>query len=258
MKNIFFIVAMLFILTTECISQIGINTTNPKALLHIDGASSVATTNPETGNVTSVHAIDDVVITDLGNVGIGTISPSVKLDINSTSVGAIKITDTTEGINKMLVSDANGVGSWASVAGSWYAVLQGRWPIVYETQYVKRQIKLFSEQIHSNIAQGQVDRLNGTIKVPFAGKYRITIGGHWGTNRVGQNPYLIMPEIFVNGISVWTGNVVGYSNGWGLSPTFIAIINLKADDVLTIYNNETTATTSNLVDECVLIVEFLQ
>ena len=42
------------------------------------------------------------------NVGIGTTTPSAKLDI----VGAIKITDGTQGANKILLSDANGLASW--------------------------------------------------------------------------------------------------------------------------------------------------
>lgn len=47
-------------------------------------------------------------IKDNGNIGIGTITPTEKLDIT----GKIKITDGTEGIGKVLVSDATGVGSW--------------------------------------------------------------------------------------------------------------------------------------------------
>lgn len=49
-------------------------------------------------------------IKDNGNVGIGSPNPSQKLDI----AGKIKITDGTEGIGKVLVSDATGVGSWVT------------------------------------------------------------------------------------------------------------------------------------------------
>ena len=42
------------------------------------------------------------------NIGIGTINPVAKLDIN----GALKITDGTQGANKVLISDANGLASW--------------------------------------------------------------------------------------------------------------------------------------------------
>ena len=46
--------------------------------------------------------------------GLGTIYPRAKLDIqtNDTSTHGLRISDGTEGANKVLTSDANGVGSW--------------------------------------------------------------------------------------------------------------------------------------------------
>jgi hypothetical protein len=49
-------------------------------------------------------------IKDNGNIGIGTITPTEKLDI----AGKIKITDGSEGVGKVLVSNAIGVGSWVT------------------------------------------------------------------------------------------------------------------------------------------------
>ncbi|WP_404984557.1 beta strand repeat-containing protein [Chryseobacterium sp. M5] len=52
-----------------------------------------------------------------GNIGIGTATPSTKLEINNgTTNGAIKIVDGTQGNGKVLMSDANGVGTWQSPA----------------------------------------------------------------------------------------------------------------------------------------------
>jgi hypothetical protein len=48
-----------------------------------------------------------------GNVGVGTLSPSQKLDIN----GQIRIQGGNPGIGKVLTSDATGVASWASPSG---------------------------------------------------------------------------------------------------------------------------------------------
>ncbi|MFC0428342.1 beta strand repeat-containing protein [Chryseobacterium scophthalmum] len=52
-----------------------------------------------------------------GNIGIGTTTPSTKLEINNgTTNGAIKIVDGTQGNGKVLMSDANGIGTWQSPA----------------------------------------------------------------------------------------------------------------------------------------------
>ncbi|MBL7858018.1 MAG: tail fiber domain-containing protein [Cyclobacteriaceae bacterium] len=53
-------------------------------------------------------------LTGLGNLGIGTATPAAKLDI----AGTIKITDGTQGVGKVLVSDANGLASWGTFSGS--------------------------------------------------------------------------------------------------------------------------------------------
>lgn len=50
-----------------------------------------------------------------GQVGIGTSSPTTYLHINATQSGAFRLVDTTEGLNKVLTSDTNGVGTWASI-----------------------------------------------------------------------------------------------------------------------------------------------
>lgn len=45
-----------------------------------------------------------------GNIGIGTMAPAQKVDI----IGKIKITDGSQGLGKVLSSDANGVGTWVN------------------------------------------------------------------------------------------------------------------------------------------------
>jgi trimeric autotransporter adhesin len=50
-----------------------------------------------------------------GNVGVGTTTPSAKLDI----AGTLKVADGTQGTGKVLTSDANGLASWATPNSGW-------------------------------------------------------------------------------------------------------------------------------------------
>jgi len=55
-----------------------------------------------------------------GYVGVNTNAPAARLDIeNGATNGAIKIVDGTQGLNKFLMSDANGVGTWQSLQSKW-------------------------------------------------------------------------------------------------------------------------------------------
>ncbi|WNI36448.1 phage tail protein [Chryseobacterium sp. SG20098] len=56
-----------------------------------------------------------------GNVGIGTTSPTTKLHLESSTSGAFRYADGTQGANKVLVSDANGNASWSSTSPTSFA-----------------------------------------------------------------------------------------------------------------------------------------
>lgn len=88
--------------------NVGIGTTSPVNRLDIEGGLAVGATYSGTSAASTNGAIIE------GNVGIGNPSPTAKLDI----VGAIKIVDGTQGLNKVLTSDANGLASWATPSGS--------------------------------------------------------------------------------------------------------------------------------------------
>ena len=75
--------------------------------------SNVKTLNSNTNLQVEAVSGDQVIITrDSGKVGIGTLSPAVKLDV----IGTVKITDGTQGTGKVLVSDANGQASWQNAS----------------------------------------------------------------------------------------------------------------------------------------------
>ncbi|MCS3528905.1 hypothetical protein [Chryseobacterium sp. JUb7] len=114
MKKIIITLFLLALGSKNLTAQIGIQTSNPQATFHIDGARD----NPATGIPSASQQANDVVVTSTGNLGIGTNTPSTKLDIVSSTPGALKITDGTQGNGKILVSDANGVATWQNTSPS--------------------------------------------------------------------------------------------------------------------------------------------
>ncbi|AYZ14612.1 hypothetical protein [Chryseobacterium arthrosphaerae] len=62
-------------------AQVGINTSNPQTIFHVDGAKD----NPASGAPSSAQIANDVAITSAGDIGIGTLTPAVKIDARSIS-----------------------------------------------------------------------------------------------------------------------------------------------------------------------------
>lgn len=98
--------------STVILGQIGVQTGNPQGPFHIDAARD----NPNTGSPTASQQTNDLIVTSNGNLGVGTTNPSTKLDIFRSTSGAVKIADGTQGNNKILVSDANGIGTWQNTS----------------------------------------------------------------------------------------------------------------------------------------------
>lgn len=85
-------------------AQVGINTKNPQGVLHIDGKGDTS------GNT---NISDDVFIDVNGNIGIGTLAPTAKVhSVGSSTVSSMRITDTKQAVDQILVSDDNGNASW--------------------------------------------------------------------------------------------------------------------------------------------------
>lgn len=78
MKKIILVVAIGFFISVH--SQVGINTSNPRGVFHVDGSKD----NVDTGNPTAAQQSNDFIVTSSGNVGIGTAAPNASaiLDIN--------------------------------------------------------------------------------------------------------------------------------------------------------------------------------
>lgn len=94
-------------------AQVGINTKNPLGVFHVDARSTPDSTNPEAGIPNALQEEDDFIVTTNGNVGVGTISPTTKLDINGQIAIPYKPTTGTIIKDFMLQSDATGLASWA-------------------------------------------------------------------------------------------------------------------------------------------------
>ncbi|WP_292010484.1 hypothetical protein [Chryseobacterium sp.] len=87
-KNIFLLSMMM--VSAVAFGQVGINTTNPQTVLHVDGAKD----NVTTGVPTTAQQSNDFVVTSTGSVGVGTATPDpssiLELNVNDLADGSKK------------------------------------------------------------------------------------------------------------------------------------------------------------------------
>ncbi|MBB4805513.1 hypothetical protein HNP38_000785 [Chryseobacterium defluvii] len=96
---------LVFLVSFTANSQIGINTTNPQAILHIDGAKD----NPATGAPSAIQQSNDLAVTSAGRVGIGTIIPTAQLQTTGNMIlGTTELSDGTPGFGMIVRSNATG------------------------------------------------------------------------------------------------------------------------------------------------------
>lgn len=160
--------AIIVCLGHELSAQIGINTESPQKLFHVDAKRNTSG---------STNVADDVVVDNNGNVGVGTISPTAKLHIETaqTDFPALHFSDGSEGVGKILGSkDANGNMTWLAPPSSW--------------------AKAFYTTGNKNLKSG-VRQLFFTTQVPLAGTY-VVVFRWWGRANV-SNP-IISTYIHVN------------------------------------------------------------
>ncbi|MEY8760433.1 hypothetical protein [Chryseobacterium tongliaoense] len=90
MKKILFI-TMGF--TSILNAQVGISTSNPQGIFHVDAGKD----NNLSGAPTASQQLNDFVVTSAGNVGVGTTAPNAKVEINSgtANVSGLRFTNLT-------------------------------------------------------------------------------------------------------------------------------------------------------------------
>lgn len=229
-------------------AQVGINTRTPQSIFHIDTQSNTSG---------SLNTSDDVIVNEQGNIGIGSITPQRKLEIISSTPGAIRIADTSEGTTKVLTSNSTGVATWVNIIGSWNASLTGG-NLAYTTTLSTRKINFTGGTI-SKPGTGSINITNGSITVPYAGTYRLTLFGISLMNR--DSGYFIAGYYNVrkNGASMWSPHSLG-STLISLSPyvSYYSFTYLNQNDVLDIYSIENSTGFANGVSNLTLFIEFVK
>ena len=123
-KNIIILISSLFCGTL--FSQVGINTPNPQGVFNIDGGKD----NPKTGSAhTAAQQLNDVTVLQNGNVGLGTITPTAKLEIQTggtttVPVPGFKLIDGSQSAGAMLTStNDQGNAKWTVLGTAKGAVI---------------------------------------------------------------------------------------------------------------------------------------
>ncbi len=204
-------------LFTYSYSQVGIETSFPKGALHIDGNKD----NPKdaTSTISNVQQSNDFIISQTnGNVGIGTTSPTTKLEINNgTTNGAIKITDGTEGVGKYLMSDNSGLAKWIKPNSFKSA-------IIWTYNGTPQQIVTSPENVNSNgeyLSNGSNLYTNLSLTGLTTGKWIVNMGIRLSTSKTIANAFWLHGKISSSNSSQsyvgWknlgpAGNATGYAS----------------------------------------------
>ncbi len=107
MKKTILLCSLLGLITNLSFSQVGVSTENPQGIFHVDAKGN----NEKTGVPSVANITDDIVVSNTGNVGVGVVAPTVKLDVK----GGVRLVDGTQQTDRMLASRSpDGKAKWAN------------------------------------------------------------------------------------------------------------------------------------------------
>lgn len=170
---------LLLFVSIESVAQIGINTSDVMGVFHLDGKK-----DNTVGAITPAQESNDIFVDNEGNMGVGTLTPTAKLHLKSDELyGAFKLSDGTQGLQRVLLGDADGNAYWGLIKGQGGSI-----------------VKMESKPINFRYNVTGVMPLNVTdnmIKIPNEGSFAFML--RW------------VPRLMKDGITSWDDPTMLYS-----------------------------------------------
>ncbi|MBB4805512.1 hypothetical protein HNP38_000784 [Chryseobacterium defluvii] len=219
-------------------SQVGINTSAPQAILHVDGGKD----NPVTGAPSIAQQANDVVVTSTGRVGIGTITPTAQLQTTGNMIlGTAALTNGATGYSTIVRNNTTGELRTASSSSGNSFIFNY---VTYQVNNVNGDaINNFNTNINSaqytliitgssfitSNGGGLSNSVTGTFSpkniyaYQNAGTWRLLADYRGGSTADGLNGSwtiycLVINNTFMNSLGTVTSNLGGSSNGSATAP----------------------------------------
>lgn len=214
-------------------SQIGINTTQPKVLLHIESSTN------STPNNSNNSYINSIAITSDGNVGIGTIEPTNKLTIEaSDSYSDLHLPNGASAGSVLRAKDKDGNAYWSDGPLNFYTVIIGQGSQVrIKNTASTPKINQFTLIGYDNVKDifGESYGWNTTEQqylVPKNGQYRISYSIYIN-NATDPATSPILGYIYKNGSQFYDPGFISIAYTGGETKGFISgIAQLEKGDII--------------------------
>lgn len=170
---------LLLFVSIESVAQIGINTSDVMGVFHLDGKK-----DNTVGAVTPAQESNDIFVDNEGNMGVGTLTPTAKLHLKSDELyGAFKLSDGTQGLQRVLLGDADGNAYWGLIKGQGGSI-----------------VKMESKQIsfrYNTTGVMPLSEPDNMIKIPNEGSFAFML--RW------------VPRLMKDGVTSWDNPTMLYS-----------------------------------------------